>query len=265
MSISIRASSLPDLLDCPARWEAKHLHGKRLPSGPEAVLGHAVHAGTAVFDESEMTGAGLTIDDAAGAVVDKVQHPEEDVDWADATPGQVEKTALGLHALYCQEISPKVTYKAVELTCEPLELEDLGITLTGTTDRIYEDEWGQLGIADIKTGKAVVGTDGTVKAGKHLTQVAVYELLAATSLGQPITAPAQIFGLQAGKTAKGQRAGIGVIEGAREVLLGDDLSPGILEVVSGMLKAGSFWGNARSMLCTEKFCPVYATCKWRGR
>ncbi len=264
MSISIRASSLSDMLDCPARWEAKFINGKRLPSGPEAVLGHAVHAGTAVFDESEMTGAGLTIDDAAGAVVDTVHHPEEDVDWADTNPSQVEKTALGLHELYCTEISPKVTYKAVELTCEPLSLEDLGITLTGTTDRIYVDEWGDLGVADIKTGKAVVGTDGTVKAGKHAAQIAIYELLASTSLGMPITAPAQIFGLQAGKTAKGRRAGVGVIEGARDILLGDEYSPGILEIVSKMLKAGAFYGNARSMLCSEKFCPVYGTCRWRG-
>lgn len=260
---NIRASSLPDLLDCPARWEAKYIQGKKLPSGPEAILGTAVHAGTALYDAQALQGSPISIDDAAGVVVDTIQHPDDDVDWGDARPAEVESTALGLHALYCTQVAPTVSFKAVELTCDALEIEDLDICLTGTTDRVYEDEWGNLGIADIKTGKAVVGTDGSVKAGKYATQVAVYELLAATSLQAPITAPAQIFGLQAAKTAKGQRAGIGTVECARDLLLGDETSPGILELVSNMLKAGAFWGNARSMLCAPKFCPIYAACKWR--
>jgi hypothetical protein len=46
----IRASSLPELFDCSARWEAKHILGLRLPSSSNAVLGKAVHAGTALFD-----------------------------------------------------------------------------------------------------------------------------------------------------------------------------------------------------------------------
>ena len=30
-TVSIRASSLPELFDCPARWAAKHLRGMRMP------------------------------------------------------------------------------------------------------------------------------------------------------------------------------------------------------------------------------------------
>lgn len=263
MSTRIRASSLPDFLDCPARWEARHISGKRLPSGPESVLGTAVHAGTALFDESRIVGAGLTIDDAAGAVVDAVHDPKEEVDWADEKPAQIEKTALSLHTLYCREISPKVNFRAVELTCEDLELSDLGITLTGTTDRIYEDEWGNLGICDLKTGKAVVRTDGHVSVSKYAPQIAVYELLTSITAQTPITAPAQIFGLQAAKTERGQRAGIGTIENARELLLGTDIRPGLLQMVSQILQSGMFWGNPRSMLCNEKFCPIFSACYWR--
>ena len=36
---AIRASSLPELFDCPARWEAKHLCGRRLPRSAAAQLG----------------------------------------------------------------------------------------------------------------------------------------------------------------------------------------------------------------------------------
>lgn len=259
----LRASSLPDLLDCPSRWEAKHVQGKRNPAGPESVLGTAVHAGTALFDESRMQGAGLTIDDCAGAVVDAVHHPKEEVDWADSKPSEAERIALDLHTLYCREISPQVTFKAVELACNDLELSDLGITLTGTTDRLYEDDFGNIGICDIKTSKTAVSADGTVPVAKHGPQVAVYELLVSTSLGRPVTAPAQIFGLQAAKTARGQRAGIGRIENARELLVGDEYRPGILQMAAHFLKSGMFWGNPSSRLCTPKFCPIYKTCPWR--
>ena len=65
----IRASSLPELFDCPARWEAKHLCGRRLPRSAAAQLGTAVHAGAAVFDVQRILGSPITPDDAAGEVV----------------------------------------------------------------------------------------------------------------------------------------------------------------------------------------------------
>ena len=34
--ITIRASSLPDLFDCPARWEAKYINQMRLPTSGAA-------------------------------------------------------------------------------------------------------------------------------------------------------------------------------------------------------------------------------------
>ena len=40
--IPVRASSLSDLFDCPARWEAKNLNNKRLPSCAKARIGTAI-------------------------------------------------------------------------------------------------------------------------------------------------------------------------------------------------------------------------------
>ena len=97
----------------------------------------------------------------------------------------------------------------------------------------------------------------------HAAQIAVYELLAGAALGRVIEAPAQIIGLQVAKTAKGQRAGIGKIGGARELLVGDDETPGLLQIASDMLHAGRFFGNPRSQLCNPKFCPAYSICRWR--
>ena len=53
------------------------------------------------------------------------------------------------------------------------------------------------------------------------------------------------------------------IEHARDVLIGDPDSPGVLEVVAHQIHAGIFPGNPRSMLCHTKYCPIDATCKFR--
>ena len=73
-----------------------------------------------------------------------------------------------------------------------------------------------------------------------------------------------IIGLQTGKTARGQRvANSEPIEHARDVLIGEPDSPGVLEIVAHQIHAGIFPGNPRSMLCHEKYCPIFATCKFR--
>lgn len=260
--VKIRASSLGEMFDCPARWEAKHIRGLRMPSSAAARLGTAVHAGTALFDQRVLDGNPLTPDEAAGAVVDAIYKPDEDVDWDDSSPSEAENIAVPLHKLYCLQVAPHQEYIAVEATCESLTISDIGITLTGTVDRVRVHN-GDIGIADIKTGKTAVAADGTVKTQGHAAQIAVYELLASVALNQTITAPAQIIGLQVAKTAKGQRAGIGTIHGGRDLLLGYEDSPGLLNYAANTLKTGSFYGNPRSQLCNPKYCPAYTTCRWR--
>lgn len=262
MAILIRASSLGELFDCPARWEAKHIKKMRLPTSAAARLGTAVHAGTALYDQAILDGNPLTPDEAAGAVVDAIHHHDEEVDWEDTSPREAESIAVPLHRLYCERIAPAQEYIAVEATCERLTITDLDLTLTGTVDRVRVDD-GRLGIADIKTGKSAVGADGTVKTQGHAAQIAVYELLASHALDQDMTAPAQIIGLQTAKTDKGRRAGSGFITGARELLLDDETSPGLLRHASNILHSGDFFGNPRSQLCNPKYCPAYATCRWR--
>lgn len=261
--ITIRASSLGTLFDCPARWAATHIDGMRMPSNGKATLGRAVHASTAVFDQSTIDGAGMTIDDAAGAAVDAIYRPDDEVVWNDGESQQeAERIALSLHAKYCTAIAPTQDYAAVEVLCERLEIADLGIALTGTTDRVIRFADGY-GIADIKTGKAAVGADGTVKTSGHAYQMGVYELLAEFGAGVPITAPAKIIGLNTAKTEKSQRVGVGAITGARAVLLGDDDQPCVLEIAARMIKSGVFFGNPKSMMCHRNYCPVWASCKFR--
>lgn len=260
----IRASSLAELFDCPARWAAKHLDGLRMPRSAAAQLGTAVHAGTAVFDASRLPGGSpVTADDAAGAVVDAIHKPDEEVDWDETPPNQAEKIALALHTRYCTEIAPRQDYLGVEITCEKLELPELGIALTGTTDRVRKTPEG-LGIADLKTGGRAVGTDGKAVTQGHAVQLGVYELLAEHAMGLHITAPAQIVGMNTGTTAAGQRVGTGEVPNARALLVGTEEKPGLLEHASRLIHSGAFYGNAKSMLCSARFCPAHATCTFRA-
>ena len=260
--ITIRASSLGRLFDCPASWAATHIDGKRTPSNGKAMLGKAVHASTAVFDQSVIDGSGITIDEAAAAAVDTINKPDEEVCWEDDSPSDAEKIAISLHAKYCGQIAPAQTYRAVEVRCDSLVISDLGIALTGTTDRIRETDDG-LSIVDLKTGKAAVGSDGLVKTAGHAFQLGVYELLAEQASGLPIRGPAQIIGMNTAKTPASQRVGTGEISGARDVLLGDGETPGILEYASQIIHSGNFYGNPKSMMCNPRYCAAYATCKFR--
>lgn len=260
--VTIRASSLSRLFDCPASWAATHIDGKRLPSTSKAMIGKAVHASTAIFDQSNIVGAGITADEAAAAAVDTIKHPDEDVDWSEANPQQIEDIALSLHKKYCTQIAPKQQYAAVEIECDSLQISDLNIALTGTTDRIIQTADGY-GIADIKTGVAAVGADGKVKTSAHAYQIGVYELLAEHGSGLPIHAPAQIIGLNTAKTKEAQRVGIGQIANAKDILLGNEYQTGVLQMAANLIHSGNFYGNPKSMMCHEKYCPNFKTCPFR--
>lgn len=264
--IPIRASSMPELFDCPARWEAKHINGLRTPKSPQAHIGTSIHASTAVFDSEKLRGNDLTPDDCAGVFVDTLRHPEEDVDWSqlDTKMETVERTGIALHTNYCTQIAPKQNYTGIEIKCESLDIEfaehDLTLRLTGSTDRVRKDADGRTGISDLKTGKTAVSKEGKVNVAKHGAQLAVYELLVEQEIGRPVTAPAQIIGMA---TVQEARVAIGEIKTAREVLVGTPEQPGLLDAAVRVIKSGMFYGNPSSMLCGEKFCPVYSICKWR--
>jgi hypothetical protein len=102
-----------------------------------------------------------------------------------------------------------------------------------------------------------------VKTVGHAPQMGIYTVLAAHALQEPVTAPARIYSLTTGKTDKGQHVGIGEIESPAEVLLGTEEDPGLLHHAAKIIKHGTFYGNSKSMLCNAKFCPAYATCKFR--
>lgn len=260
--ITIRASSFGSLFDCPARWIAIHLEGRRVPQTGIAALGTALHAGTAAYDSERVAGHVPSLSAAEEAAVESVRVPREDTDW-EGEQAKAESVARSLTRKYCIEESPKHDYVAVEASVESLLIEDLGIILCGTTDRV-ERIVDDFGIRDVKSGKQAVGTDGKAKTQGHAAQMGVYELVAEAALQVPMRAPAQIIGLQTNQTPEKQRIGTGEIVGAKEVLLGDDDNTGLL-VTAAKLVHGEIppWGNPKSMMCHNRYCPSFNTCFWR--
>lgn len=262
--IRIRASSFGTLFDCPSRWIAVNLHGMRVPSRSNSVIGTATHAGTASFDRERVAGQAPSVSAAQDAAVESVRNPTGEIDWDDSSPAEAATIAASLTQRYCTLESHKHEFVAVEATIEHLEISDLAIVLTGTTDRVERWESGGLGIGDIKTGKTAVNAAGQVETKGHAAQMGVYELVAGAALGEPMTEPARIIGLQTNKTPEKQRVGVGEIVGARDVLLGDEDHAGLLvtaaKLVHGDIEA---WGNPKSMMCHPRYCPQFSTCFWR--
>lgn len=262
-SATIRASAWAGLFDCAYRFEGIHLLRLRNVVGLRAALGTAIHAGTAVFDQSRLDGAGLTADDAAGAFVDKLRDPENEFDPSrdDLRMPDAERIGLTLLSQYCNEVSPRYNFVAVEMETKPLDIDCGGgviVRLTGTMDRarIRIGGGGGVGIADLKSGSAAVQKGVAVTNG-HGPQIGTYELLYEHSTGQSITDDAEIIGL---KTKGSAEIGTGTVKNAKRVMVGTEDQPGLIEFAAEMFKTGRFYPNPRSLLCSDKFCPRFSTC-----
>lgn len=270
--IKVRASSWSGLLDCAHRWEGTNLLGMRSVSGLRATLGTAIHASTAVFDQGRIDGTDITPFEAASAFIDALHHPKDEVDYRDEdmTISQAERIGLVLHTKYCNELSPRYTFVAVELATKPLIIDvgdGLEIEVTGTMDRarIIAGESG-VGIGDVKTGKMAVTTDShgnkVAKTAGHAAQLGTYELLYEHTTGEAITAPAEIIGLSTG--AK-QDVAVGQVENARDMLLGTEDRPGLIQYATVMFKSGLFPPNPSSQLCSQKYCPRFSRCGYHNK
>lgn len=264
-TFTIRASSFAEVLDCAHRWEGKYLLGMNRPSSAAAHLGTSIHASTAAFDKSRTENLGMTTDEAAGVFVDALRHPDRPVEF-DPTDSikTMERIGLRLHSIYCNAISPQFDFVAVEMETQPLEIavDGVSIILTGTMDRARIKKSGSgVGISDLKTGLRAVNQEGVASTSGHAPQLGVYELLYEHTTGQQVTLPASIIGLQTTPTGN---TGISEVSNAREQLVGTVDSPGLIEMVAKMMKAGLFPPNPRSQLCSEKYCPRFNKCRFHS-
>ncbi|KVD52099.1 RecB family exonuclease [Burkholderia ubonensis] len=261
---AVRASSWGGLFDCAYRWEGIHLLKMRNVVGLRAALGTAIHAGTAVFDQARLDGSGLTVDDAAGAFVDKLRDPENEFDPArdDLSLSEAERIGLSLTTKYCLEVAPRYDFIAVEMETKPLDIECGGgivIRLTGTMDRarVRRTALGP-GIADLKSGSKAVAQGVAVTKG-HGPQIGTYEMLYEHTAGELIADTAEIIGL---KTKGTPEVATAPIANAKRVMLGTEDTPGLIQFAADMFRSGRFFPNPKSLLCDRKYCPRYGTCQF---
>jgi hypothetical protein len=234
--------------------------------GLRAALGTAIHAGSAAFDQARISGDTVTANDAAGVLVDKLRDPENEFDPAkdDLTMRDAESIGISLLTKYCGEVSPKYHFVAVEMETKPLDIDcgnNTVIRLTGTMDRarIKKSSHG-IGIADLKSGSAAVQKGVAVTKG-HGAQVGTYELLFEHTTGESITSEAEIIGL---KTKGAAEIATGTISNAKRIMTGDQDNPGLIEFAADMFRTGRFYPNPKSLLCSDKYCPRYKSCTFKG-
>lgn len=261
-ALTVRASSWAGLFDCAYRWEGIYLLGLKNVVGLRAALGTAIHAGTAAFDQSRLDNSGVSIDDAAGVMIDKLRDPDNEFDPKrdDITMSDAERVGLSLLVKYCSDVSPRYNFVAVEMETKPLDIDCGGgviVRLTGTMDRarIRKAEHG-VGIADLKSGGTAV-QKGVANTKGHGPQIGTYELLYEHSTGEPITDDAEIIGL---KTLGTPEVATATIKNAKRVMVGTEDTPGLIEFAAEMFKSGRFYPNPKSLLCSDKYCPRYSRC-----
>lgn len=261
--IPVRASSFGGLFDCAYRFEGEQLLKLYRPSSLRAWLGTSIHASTAAFDQAGIDGAPISANDAADTFIDKLYHASEDVDYKDKTLSmkQAEIIGLTLHARYCAEIAPTMQYTSVEMPLVPLEIDcgdNLFIRLTGTLDRARQvrTSYGKV-IADVKTGGRLI-REGVVSTKGRAAQLGTYEILSEHTDGEE-TAGSQIIALQTSSTTQ---VGVSKVFQPKAMMLGTDETPGLIEMAAKMFKIGLFPPNPQSVLCDQKYCSRWGTCKY---
>lgn len=262
--VRLRASGFSELFDDALRWASKHLDNLKTPTYGRSHLGSAIHFGTAVYDiQRSLSGVKPDVEAAVAAYLEEL-HNDEHVSWTDIAKSKAQSIGLNLTINYCEQISHQFDWKIIETRCEPVEIEmpnGIIFEMTGTVDRVYERD-GKHGIADLKSGYAVIDAAGDVDASKHGPQLATYdmlEMMAQSTLGLNMELPAVIIALS---TSNGEVAWQ-EIQNPRTLLFGDGESMGYLTAASHIIGNGLYIGNPRSMLCTSKYCPIYDDCFYR--
>lgn len=262
---TIRASSWPTLFDCSLRWYYQNVVGLRLPAGGKARLGTAIHRSTAFYDMPAIIGERSDLDAACEIVAATIAQPDEEVQWDDdLPPSAAVDIGVSLTRKYAERIAPIQRYRAVEVDCNGLDIatDDGVVRLVGTTDRVRVTDDGREGIVDLKSGRTAVSADGRANTKGHHLQTGVYRLMAENALGRTLEAPDQIVGLNTAKTEAAQRVATAEIRDSRRPLVGDDDTPGMIELAARMLRSGVFPPNPKSTLCSARYCAGYSRCRF---
>lgn len=265
--VEVRASSWGRLFDCAHSWEGEQLLKLTRPGGIRPLLGTAIHAATAAFDQARIDGAPITLNDARDVFLDALHHPTEDVDYQkdrSITMQTAEEIGLRLVIRYCHEISPQFQFSAVEMSMKPVDIdvgEELTLRLKGTMDRarVAVGSAGAI-IPDIKSGQRLIGDEGVILKGRS-AQLGAYQIMYEENTGEQ-TSGSQIIALQ---TSKDTPVGVSKVFDAKRAMLGTAYQEGLIEHAVQFLKSGLFPPNPQSQTCSPTFCGRWDHCIYRDQ
>ena len=85
------------------------------------------------------------------------------------------------------------------------------------------------------------------------------DLLYEHTTGIATTEPAEIIGL---KTKGNPETGTALVHGARELMVGTDAYPGLIQFAADMFRTGLFPPNPSSHLCSARYCARWNRCPY---
>ena len=259
---TVRASSWGRLFDCAHAWEGTHILGMRKASGMRALLGTAVHAGTAAYDRARLEGTPCTPDDAAGVLIDELRNPVQDVDLTQdgLSIDEAERIALTVLVKYCAEVAPKFHYIDVETTLDPLDIDcgqGMTVRLTGTMDRarVAETEGGIV-VPDVKTGTACWPTAKRSRRPRRADRHLPADVRANEECPHGWLADHRAVHQRTSRRA------VSPVFDARRVMVGQADQPGS-RTRGRDVPHRPFSPNPSSVLCSAKYCARWSTCLFR--
>lgn len=277
--IFLRPSGLSSFFDCQSRWAATNLDKLKTITGSKAHIGTSIHRATEQADvvryqDNEITKEVIEL--VEHTAVESFNNPQEDILWEEKDQIEGEKIVRGLSKKYAKDVAPNLIVAAHELLItgdEAVEFTDLCITIGGTIDLVLQNKAG-LFVADKKTGKNAVSSDGTVEVMKHKLQLGAYEILADTFLRKQgfdgIGSDSLIIGMQTNKTEDKQRIGLGYTKGSQAQVVKAlkfirlAVDNAVANKKDEELFSDNFSENPSSYMCSEKYCPRFNQCSFYG-
>ena len=148
--IQISPSRLKTWRDCPLKWHAMYVEGKRFVPTPSMLFGTAMHRALELFHKGLWLGSPVTLPELQEAFLEALRSgaAEDDVSVEKELPS-FQASSEALLETYVERFTGEVTAAELSLSAplfDPTTGEDLGADLVGIIDLVSEGR-----LIDIKT------------------------------------------------------------------------------------------------------------------
>ncbi|MDI6617870.1 MAG: PD-(D/E)XK nuclease family protein [Clostridiales bacterium] len=236
-------SQLNMYLRCPAQYYYRYIEGLILPPNATITRGKTVHKGIEINYKQKMkTHENMPLNDLKDIVAEEFDREAEDTDFRNDDRGKTKDSAVTLAATYHTKIAANIQPVGVE--------QEINIPLAGTTLKGYIDLIDNAGyIRDTKTASKSPAKNTADKS----IQLTAYALAYRRIYGQP-EAGVILDYLVDGKVPKAatlasSRTGAQIKRFCS-----------IAYYICNAIKAGCFYPNINSLMCSPKWCGYWDKC-----